>query len=245
VILLVRGGGSIEDLWCFNDETLARELAEIHRPVITGVGHEIDFTITDFVADRRAPTPSAAAELVAQDAGELRSALSGSTDDLLRIVQGAMEDADDNLSRLFDHRLLRDVVGEIENYGQVIDDLAGRLVDTAVERTWLDQERAYDEELRRLTDPLKRRLEDYMHNLPLRRSDLLRAGKQALDDRAASLKGLAKQLKGLDPSAPKQLGFALVWDAQGRIVRDAAEVKPGDRLRVEVRRGEMDVRREK
>ena len=82
-----------------------------------------------------------------------------------------------------------------------------------------------------------------MHNLPLKKSDLLRAGRQALSDRASSLKGLAKQLKGLDPAAPKQLGFALVWDAQGRIVRDAAEVKPGERLRVEVRRGEMDVER--
>jgi len=84
VILLVRGGGSIEDLWCFNDESLARALAEIQRPVITGVGHEIDFTIADFVADERAPTPSAAAELVCPDVADLRGALDYQAGHLLR-----------------------------------------------------------------------------------------------------------------------------------------------------------------
>lgn len=243
VILLVRGGGSLEDLWCFNDERLARVLAEIQRPVISGVGHEIDFTIADFVADVRAPTPSAAAELVAPDAVELRGSVDGGSAKLLSLLKRGVDDARQDLERLFDRRVVRDVLGRLESDSQDLDLLAQRLAGSGVGAVMLDEERGLEEYVERLAAPLARRLDDAGHDLPRLRADLMRAGRSAYNQLATEVANAASRLKAGDPRAPKKLGFALVWDQDGKLVRDAAAVRPGDRLRVEVREGEMDVER--
>jgi len=243
VILLVRGGGSLEDLWCFNDETLARALAAIERPVISGVGHEIDFTIADFVADRRAPTPSAAAELVAPDATELRGGVDAGSARLLGLLKRGLEDAEADLSRLFDRRVVRDVLGRLESDSQDLDMLAARLAESGAGAVMLDEERGLEEYIDSLAGPLMRRLEDAHHDLPRLRADLLRTGRNAYNQQLTAVANAESKLKAGDPRAPKKLGFALVWDKDGKLVRDAAAVKPGDSLRVEVREGEMDVER--
>jgi exodeoxyribonuclease VII large subunit len=243
VILLVRGGGSLEDLWCFNDESLARALAEIERPVITGVGHEIDFTIADFIADRRAPTPSAAAELVAPDAAELRAGVDASAGRLLGVAQHALADAGEELARLFDRRVVRDVLGAVEQSGQEVDDAAQRLAELAATGVQLDEEEGLGELVARLADPLARRLADSEHLLPRLEGDLMHGARVGFERFVAEIGARERELTARDPRAPKKLGFALVWDKDGQLVRDAAEVNPGDKLRVEVREGEMDVER--
>jgi exodeoxyribonuclease VII large subunit len=244
LILLVRGGGSIEDLWCFNDEGLARAIAALKRPVITGIGHEIDFTIADFSADVRAATPSAAAELAALDAAELQGQLGHLRLRLIRTAAHPVTDRQERLARLFDRRLIRDVVGLVESERQALDALSAGLVDSAVERSGLELERAAPLGLlSRLAAPLARRIEEVAWALPRRRDELLHALKLRLSAAQAELKARAAELSGRDPRAPKRLGFALVW-RDGALVRDPAQVAPGELLRVEVKEGEFLARRE-
>jgi exodeoxyribonuclease VII large subunit len=126
LILIGRGGGSIEDLWAFNDEGVARTLVESPVPVISGVGHETDFTISDFVADLRAPTPTAAAELAVPDQVELRISLKEHQNRLIRIVQGAIADQRWKVETLLTQLDRMSPLSEINNGRQRLDELVGR-----------------------------------------------------------------------------------------------------------------------
>ena len=244
LILLIRGGGSIEDLWCFNDEGLARALARVERPVITGVGHEIDFTIVDFIADQRAPTPSAAAELAAPDAAELDARVAGLEQELTRACLGTLDDAQEGPARIFDRRLIRDVLGELEQAGQGVDDAGEALAVLSAEATHLDSETVLGAFAERLAFPLARKLDRAAHVLPLLRDDVLRSGRQELGNRTQHLGAVSAQLKGLDPRAPKKLGFALVWDAAGKLVRKPEDAPAESKLRVELAEGGISARSE-
>ncbi len=125
VIILARGGGSLEDLWAFNDEALARAIAACPAPIVTGIGHEVDFTIADFVADVRAPTPSAAAELASPDKVELKQQLSGYQFALADQAQQIVADARSNLRNLEWALKRLSPRAYIDNYRQRIDTLAG------------------------------------------------------------------------------------------------------------------------
>jgi exodeoxyribonuclease VII large subunit len=126
VIIVARGGGSLEELWCFNDERVARAVFASRIPIITGVGHEIDFTIVDFVADMRAPTPSAAAEIVTPNIEDLRAGVRNLQDELYSLMENRLDEKRNELNEM--KRCLKQAspAGDLPTYRQRLDDLTGR-----------------------------------------------------------------------------------------------------------------------
>jgi exodeoxyribonuclease VII large subunit len=237
VIVVARGGGSAEDLAAFNDEGLARTIAASKIPVISAVGHETDFTIADFVADLRAPTPSAAAELVIETRQRLEEQVAGLRRRLAQAARYRTLMARHRLAELARHGALARMSDAVSRRGQRLDELAYRLA------------RAQAEQLERQ----RRRLERV--SAGLRHYDLRRvlAGMRgALEARctalAAAQRGFLLRRRGrreaLSPVAVLERGYALVFDAAGNVVRDATQVAPGDEIRARLARGEIRARAE-
>jgi len=236
VLLLVRGGGSIEDLWAFNDERLARALRACPIPVVCGVGHETDVTIADLAADRRAPTPTAAAELASPARADLLAHLSALTGRVSRCMrrdlQGRMQHVD-HLARRVVHPARR-----MEAQRRVLEQLELRLARASElaldEAQWrvahlLERSRA------RLpnVDALRGRVQDLGERVE-------RATQRLLAARAARVDALARALTHLGPQAVLERGYAIVRAADGSVVRDATTLAPGDRVRLRVARGDAE-----
>lgn len=212
VLLLVRGGGSIEDLWAFNEEALARAIRASRIPVVVGVGHETDLTIADFVADRRAPTPTAAAELVSPPRAEL----------LARLAELAA-------------RASREARRRIEYSMQAVDSLARRLVHPAErlrgERRLLAQLSA------RLASASAHRVETARFRLREAAPRIGPALAHCIDARQANLERLRASLAGLDPNAVLARGYSMTHNARGELLRDATRVAEGERVSTTLARG--------
>lgn len=238
LLILCRGGGSIEDLWSFNEEIVARAIRDANLPVIAGIGHETDFTIADFAADLRAPTPTAAAELAAPARNELLDRL-----DRLRA------------------RLERTIAHRLDAEQQRLDYLAGRLRHPAEtlrrHRSELGHLAARCDNLRRhLTAPyrsaldrLGERLRRQRPDLPARQAALQRQQQTLRQEAAAGLRRrsqqlatLAAQLRHLDPNAVLGRGYSIVSTPDGRIIRDANSVEPGVQIVVHPARGRLIAR---
>lgn len=211
VILLARGGGSIEDLWQFNEESVARAIRACRIPVVTGIGHETDITIADFAADLRAPTPTAAAEAVSPS----RDALFARIAELVeRASRGAIRRIEielqkvDGLSRRLIHPRAR-LAASARLLAQVVARLAAARPDT--------------EALERVRGGLARRLEFAMH--------------RNLERNMQRLGRLESSLASLDPSAVLARGYSLTMDGKGRVVRDASTLAEGEQLTSRFSRG--------
>ncbi|MDE1942535.1 MAG: exodeoxyribonuclease VII large subunit [Betaproteobacteria bacterium] len=203
VLILCRGGGSIEDLWAFNEEVVARAIAACPIPVISGVGHETDFTIADFVADQRAPTPTAAAELVSPDRqGMLRHL--GMLAQRLRAV--ATRQVERDTIRL-DHLVLR--------------------LTQATSRILERRKLTLDGLQRRLVHP-GQRLQQQQESLKGQSQRLGRAMAALLERRHLTLQRLAAGFTHLNPEAVLARGFSIVRNPKGNIVRASTEIAPGD-----------------
>ncbi len=240
VILLARGGGSLEDLWAFNEESVARAIASSRIPVISAIGHETDFTIADFVADLRAATPSAAAERVV----EAKEALEAKVAGLERRRDGALQllvaQRRARLSGLGAARVFAAERGRLRVAAQRVDDLVRRAETGTARRL----ERAHEHGRR-----LRERLEAFRldRQLDAMRARLARQQERLLarflvdgEGRRARLGRLAAALDGLSPLAVLGRGYALVWDERGsRLVRDASEVEPGGSLRIRLHKGAL------
>jgi exodeoxyribonuclease VII large subunit len=227
VLILARGGGSLEDLWAFNDERLARAIAAASIPVVTGIGHEVDFTIADFAADVRAPTPSAAAELVVPDAEEWRNAFARFAVRLQRAMRRRLESDNERLRWLTGRAALVSPTARLGAQAQRLDELEQSLVRALRRRLsehgerlrWLARRAALVSPATRLTQQLQR-----LENLRL---ELYRAWRQALSSRREKLLPLVRTLNAVSPLATLQRGYAIVSVDGGAILRDAADVKPG------------------
>ena len=216
VILLVRGGGAIEDLWAFNDEQLARTIVQSPVPIISGVGHETDFTIADFCADLRAPTPTAAAELVAQP----RSVWLGALDLLTDRLQ-------DGVQRHLDQR------------GQRLDQLAVRLGRPSGLAVREQQRLAQLAERMRHAALLK--LQQLTHNQKALEADFPQKLQRSLVDRHQRLERAALRLQLLDPRLVLQRGYALLSDADGRTITSVHQAPPGTALQATLADGALDL----
>jgi len=218
VILITRGGGSMEDLWPFNEERVARAIVRSEKPVISAVGHEVDFTIADFVSDLRAPTPSAAAEIVIQS----KDVLSQRVSQLENRLQGSMRY---RLSTL--RHFLASKVGsrgfavaeaQVRRLAQRVDDLGFRLLQLGRSGA-LMQSRA--------------------HRIELSESRLIHVMEQTLQRSQQSFGRVAGTLDALSPLAVLDRGYSVCQTPDGRVVRDASEVEVNSAVRIRLGRGSL------
>jgi exodeoxyribonuclease VII large subunit len=239
VIVVARGGGSLEDLWPFNEEVVARAIYRSQIPVVSAVGHEVDFTIADFVADKRAPTPSAAVELVVPAKADLTQRVDRLAASLYRGWRRHLEVERRHLAqvarRLPDlRRLVVDFRLRLDERGET---LARRLQRRLAERrqeTRLAGSRLF------LLSPAKAVI-PARHTLDQFGQRLLRSWHQALATRRRHLNYYASHLAKLDPMSILQRGYAVATKLpEGTIIRDALTVPPGAEIRVRVAQGRMD-----
>ena len=230
VIVVARGGGSLEDLAAFNSERVARAIAGSRLPVVSAVGHETDFTIADFVADLRAPTPSAAAELITEAQHNIAEYLAAQILRLERAARFQMLTARQRLAQLPAGRAEARMAALLHRREQLLDDLAERM-DAAVCNPLRAEQRHADELTASVLrhDP-RQRLARTRERLIALHTRLERALERDMHDVRAALRALAARLNSLSPLAVLDRGYALVLDEEGTLVRSTTQVAPGDRV---------------
>jgi exodeoxyribonuclease VII large subunit len=285
VVIVARGGGSLEDLWSFNEETVARAIAACEIPVITGIGHETDFTIADFVADLRAPTPSAAAEIVVQSRREFERQIAGHYRDLVQQMRYLLSERRHRVRDLEAHRGFRQIEILLRRRHQQLDELSASLgvglrlrLARARQAVTKAGTQIVSFDLRARVAILRRRIEQQRETLlsalerlvtrKQRRYTIARVGLAALDLRARvgrlrrtldesrrnlgagmdrvlvakrrRLEAAALQLNERSPFQLLARGYAIVYDASGRVLRSPDQVAPGDDISMRLARGELE-----
>ena len=233
VLIVCRGGGSIEDLWAFNTEAVARAIHACTLPVVSGVGHETDFTIADFVADARAPTPTAAAQMTSPNRDDLRQALGHFSQRLGRVTERALErrmQQLDVLARRLTHPGER-IANQLSHLGHLASRLRTAWARTAESGSW---------QMRELYQQLLALRPDFAV-LAARQHTLSRqfrsAAAQHIETLRADIKSLGAQLTQLNPSAVLERGYSIVETGVGALVRDSTQVSPDDEVRLTFARG--------
>ena len=242
VLLLTRGGGSLEDLMAFNDEAVARAVHASAVPVVCAVGHEIDFSIADFVADLRAPTPSAAAELLVPDAVALDRQLRHLQQRLRalqqRRLQAQTQRVDHLLARLQAQRPQARLARDRERLGHLRHRLGAVMREQQQRRQSL-LERVH---ARLLTQHPQQRLRQLRRQLTEHEHSLQQCMARRLERERLNLKQAARALHAVSPLATLERGYAIVFDADGHVLRSARNAPPGTALRARLADGELALR---
>ncbi|MDD4929880.1 MAG: exodeoxyribonuclease VII large subunit [Gallionella sp.] len=231
VLILCRGGGSIEDLWAFNEEVVARAIYDSPVPIVSGVGHETDFTIADFVADERAPTPTAAAQRVVPDRHALMQGLRDIARHLLRAQRNRVQNAMQSVDYL--QRRLIHPSRQLANHSQHLDQLRQRLMRSYAMRLQ-QQQYLCQSYARRLSGSDFHRLRDKQDHLAGR---LCMAMQNEQNRQQANMDALAQHLALLDPKQVLRRGYSLVQDESGRLVSGIRQLTAGDELRITLAEG--------
>ncbi len=236
IILLTRGGGSLEDLWVFNLESIARAIAASNTPIVSAIGHEIDIAITDFVADLRAPTPSAAAELIAPDINELRQNLASELQYLRTLFTNGLRE------RGLQLRSLAVQLVSPEQYcqqaAQTLDELSTRLL-REMRGHLSTRNRSIELSNKALANNSPRRqLEALQASLMEKQKQLVMQSNQALQARQQQLANAARLLESVSPLPTLNRGYALIRDSEEKLITDVGSLTAGEQIKVQLRDGQ-------
>jgi len=240
LIIVARGGGSIEDLWAFNEEIVARVIADVDIPIISAIGHEIDFTICDFVADLRAPTPSAAAELIVPDIIDLRRRIDELAGCLQKCLRGSLEHQKTRLRFLSERTLARELLKRMHDAQQQID-----LSRDALHRHIAHQLDYFRKGLLHIAGALQSR--SPVRELSLRRNRFVDLQRRFLGlpsqvmerarDRFRRVEGI---LRVLGPDATLRRGYSITTNERGKLIRTVKSVEPRMRIHTRLNDGEFE-----
>ena len=236
-IVLTRGGGSLEDLWPFNEETTARAIHEIDIPIISAVGHEIDFTISDFVADLRAPTPSAAAEILVPEKNEVRRRLNHFINKMESLTMNSIDRWNEQLNYLGSKTLINQPLRFLSDLEQQVDWKSESLRSAIHEviRSKTDDLSNYSVQLSRYHPA--RQIEEISGKINLLKKSLTHSLSINLKSVVERYEKGAIAIKTLGPDSVLDRGFSLTLDAEGKLITSTDEVKPGDLMTTRLKNG--------
>ena len=234
LILLSRGGGSLEDLWAFNTEPVAKAIFSSSIPVVSAVGHESDFTISDFVADLRAPTPSSAAEQITPDAEMLKNDILETSDRLIRAARRAIDSRQNELSHLI--RRIRHPNSRLNEFAQRLDELERRMLSQVSNLIRIKNSKLAE---RKIQSPIQKILQINDRVKQLSRV-MTQSHATLIKNRQASLNEKSSQLEALSPLATLKRGYAIVSEeVSGKIVRNSDEITEGEKLGIRLSNGAL------
>ncbi len=239
VLVLARGGGSMEDLWAFNEEIVARAIFASEIPVISGVGHETDFTIADFVADVRASTPSAAAELVVQTRREFDKHIADLRETLAGLIRYRLLEFSRRVHELSARRGFRRPLDLLRQQRQRADEMTSRLALGLRARLEQSRKRFTAAHLRIASFDFRMKIAAFRLRLEKRTAELGVRIERLLRNKRDRLEKLALQLQERSPLRVLERGYAIATDAAGNLLRDAAQVALGDTVAIQLHRGRL------
>jgi len=238
-MIVGRGGGSLEDLWCFNEEVVARAIARSRIPVISAVGHEIDFTISDFVADLRAPTPSAAAELVVGRKEEFEERLSETSEKLRGMLRSATLKARNRLLAASGSYVFREPVNMVARFRQRLDGLWMRMEHRAT-GSLRDGQQRLDGLWMQMEHSTRGAMQEGRGKVADVGLRILHATRLRHQSATQDVRRLTTQLRVLNPLAVLDRGYSVTRDAEGKILSSAEGIDVGQRLHTQFAQGSIE-----
>lgn len=239
VIIVGRGGGSLEDLWAFNEEEVARAIFASRIPIVSAVGHEIDFTIADFVADLRAPTPSAAAELTVPVLNEIVRDIRSLTEELVDGMCQRVEDYKDLLTRLMDRRFFHQPKEIFSPHIQRLDDLHSRMMRSVEQGIVIHQQRLKDKKHRLIQASPKNKIQILTEKLEGLQKRALQNIQVQTRFRKERFEGILKNLNAVNPLAILERGYS-ICSKDKQSLKSSAGIKPGDKVEIRLSQGGLD-----